>query len=79
MKTTNGNRPRPHLTPEILARLLGVNHSTVLGWIRSGSLPALNITSGHAPRYRIFRPDLVAFLERRGASPAQVQAVIGSR
>jgi len=70
---------RRHITPEMLARLLGVQHRVVLRWVRSGELPALNITSGHAPRYRIFRPDLIVFLRSRGASETQVREITNVR
>lgn len=60
-------RRRKHVTPGIVARWLDVNEETVARWIRSGALPALNIGgNGNGSRYRIFRKDLVTFLERRG-------------
>jgi len=57
-----------HITVAILARWLDVNEETVLRWIRGRKLPALNVggTGNGAPRYRIFRKDIVTFLHRRG-------------
>lgn len=60
-------RRRKHVTPGIVARWLDVYEETVTKWIRTGALPALNVGGeGNGARYRIFRKDLVAFLERRG-------------
>lgn len=65
------------ITPPIVARLLRVDTETVLRWIHTGDLPALDIgTSGKVPRFRIFKKDLARFLHerarrgsRRGLSP----------
>lgn len=65
------------ITPPILARWLKVQHPTVLRWIHSGELPAINIgTRGKAPRFRIYHKDLVAFLSRRGMSAESMQDLV---
>ena len=59
------------LTPPQVARRLGVNPDKVLSWIRSGELPAVNVTTkpGGRPKYRIAPADLDTFRTRR--SPQQ--------
>ncbi|HUT09832.1 MAG TPA: helix-turn-helix domain-containing protein [Thermoguttaceae bacterium] len=59
------------LTVTEAARLLRVNRDKVLGWIRSGLLPAANTANSQTgrPRYRIKRADLDGFLERRTSRP----------
>jgi len=54
-------------TPPEIAKLLRVDPSTVLGWIRSGELPAFKVNSRakKRPRYRVRRCKLEEFLERR--------------
>lgn len=65
------------ITPPILARWLRVDYRTVYSWIESGELPAMNIgTRGKAPRFRIYRKDLIAFLERRGMSATAVADLV---
>ncbi len=54
--------------PEI-AREIRIRQATVAGWIRSGALPAYDVSTGRRPRYRIRRADLDAFLERRAVVP----------
>ncbi len=65
-------------TPDYLnateaARLLRVRESKVLAWLRSGELPAADVSqnpgTGKA-RWRIARADLLAFLEGRRPGPA---------
>ena len=61
------------LTPVQVAREIGVQGDTVLAWIHSRQLLALDVSrgAGQRPRWRISRADLEAFLEsRRTASPA---------
>jgi len=42
-----------------------VSNEKVVRWIRSGRLPALNVSNGaKRPRYRIERVDLLAFEQR---------------
>lgn len=52
------------LTPREAARLLGVHYDSVLSYIASGALPALDFTRGRGGRatYRIRRVDLEEFL-----------------
>jgi excisionase family DNA binding protein len=62
------------ISPSIVARWLKVDSETVLRWIRSGDLPALNIgTRGKVRRFRIFKKDLITFLHRRGMSQESIQ------
>jgi len=60
-----------YLTPPAVAELLGVNESKVLGWIRSGELPAVDVgpRGGRRPRWRVAKADLELFLTRRAANP----------
>lgn len=55
------------LTVTETARLLRVNRDKVLGWIRSGRLPAANTARRQTgrPRYRVKRADLDAFIAGR--------------
>ena len=70
---------RRHITPSILARWLDVHEVTVLRWIRAKELPALNVggLGNGAPRYRIFRRDLVVFLSARGLTAEHIQDLFG--
>jgi len=74
-------RKRPMIktvTPPIVARWLEVQHLTVLRWIRSHSLPALDIGTGNKiHRYVIFRKDLAAFLQRRGMTDERIREMLG--
>lgn len=55
------------VTPTIVARWLEVKPDTVLKWIQTGALPAMNISTGDTVRrYIIFRKDLIAFCQARG-------------
>lgn len=65
-----------HLTPGIISRFLGVKHETVIRWIQRGHLPAINITSGSKPVYRIFRKDLSAFMQKRGLPEGRIQELL---
>jgi len=55
------------LSPPAIAKQLRVSRDTVLGWIRSGELTAVDLASPGStrPRYRIDQADLRAFLLRR--------------
>jgi len=59
-------------TRQVAERLgLGRNTDKVLGWIRSGELPAINVarkTAGR-PRYRIDVADLETFVQGRRVRP----------
>jgi len=61
-----------YLKPPEIAKLLRVGGDSVLAWIHSGELRAVDSTMGRGqrPRWRIHRADLAAFLTRRAASPA---------
>lgn len=64
--------------PPVIARWLEVKHLTVLGWIKSRDLPALNIGSrGKRNRYIVFRKDLINFLMRRGLTEERIRELIG--
>jgi excisionase family DNA binding protein len=65
-----------HLSPAAVARLLGVRHSKVFSWIRSGELRAANLATvpGSTPRYRISPAALSAFLSAREVVPAPPRA-----
>lgn len=59
------------LTPPEVAKRLRVSPETVIGWIKSGELAAIN--SGKQgcirPRYRILEADLQSFIQRRYIVP----------
>ena len=63
---------RPWITPPQYARELGVKDTTVLSWIRSGQLVAINVAKHGTtrPRFRIHRSEAVAFEQARAAVPA---------
>lgn len=63
---------REFFTPPEVRALLGVAHDKVLGWIHSGELRAVDLstTRGQRPRWRISQQALEDFLSRRAASPA---------
>jgi excisionase family DNA binding protein len=67
MNALNAQR---YLTPPAIARRLGVSRDTVLGWIASGELRALNVAprSSRRPRWRIAPEDLAAFELARAAN-----------
>jgi hypothetical protein len=72
------------LTLPVVARWLEVKPHTVWGWIQDPDplrrLPALNIgTRGKRASYRIFRKDLVLFLQRRGMALDRIQELFGER
>ena len=57
---------RTALTPPQVARQLGVDAATVIGWIRAGQLKASNVGKGGSrPRYRIQQKELDAFMKSR--------------
>ncbi|MGH7169367.1 MAG: helix-turn-helix domain-containing protein [Gemmataceae bacterium] len=72
--TAQRHQTQRHLTPPAIAARLGVAAETVIGWIRSGELPAANVAKRgcRRPRYRIAPEDLEAFLAtRRPDAPAR--------
>ena len=58
-------RPTEWLTPAEIAKELRIRESKPVGWIKSGRLPAINVSEGHRPRYRIARAALDAFLQQQ--------------
>lgn len=58
-----------YFSPPEVARLFGVNPGKVLGFIRSGELPAVNVAASLTgrPRWRISPSDLAIFEQRRSA------------
>ncbi len=65
------------LSPEAVARQLGISGDKVRSWIASGQLTAYNLATslrGAKPRWRILREDLETFLAgRRATGPAPRQ------
>ena len=53
------------LTPPTVGKILGVDPSRVIGWIRAGKLDAINLSEGRRPRYRVSRDALDRFLRQR--------------
>lgn len=61
------------LTPPKVAKLLGVHHSKVITWIRSGRLPAINVVDPpKRPRYRVSKESLDAFLATLTVAPKKL-------
>lgn len=64
---------RQFFSPPEVGKLLGVDANKVIGWIRSGELPAINAATtlcGARPRYRVSREALEAFQRRRAVVPS---------
>jgi transposase len=60
------------VSPPTLAKRFAVKADKILAWIRSGELPAvdLSMTPGTGkPRWKIAETDVEAFLARRAATP----------
>jgi len=53
------------MTPPQVAKYLRVRRDTVLAWIRSGELRAINISNASRPSYRVDPADLEEFKLRR--------------
>lgn len=72
MNTPTESSGQAYLTPPKVGALLGVGHDKVLGFIRTGELRAIDLstTRGKRPRWRISPDDLNAFLARRSATPS---------
>lgn len=64
------------LTPPEIAEAMGVGASTVIGWIRSGELAALDVArrDSRRPRYRIAEADFEAWKEGRRVRPPAPKA-----
>ncbi|WP_144996389.1 MerR family transcriptional regulator [Polystyrenella longa] len=59
---------REVMTPPQLAQRWGVKPFKVLGWIRSGELPAMDISTNRGvgrPRFKVLMTDVLAFEQRR--------------
>ena len=56
---------RAMLTTADLAEALDVSASTVMGYVRSGELRALNIGTRDQPRYKMARESVMKFLKGR--------------
>jgi len=67
------NIERRKYTPPQVARILAVAPETVIAWIRSGELDAINVAKSTArrPRYRIDIDDLKRFEQRRKVLPTK--------
>ena len=66
-----------NITPPVVAEWLNVETETVLKWIHSGDLPALNIgTKNNVPRFRIFKKDLTMFMAKRGLPVETIQDLV---
>lgn len=61
---------RTHLTPPQVAAQLGVDVSTVRGWLRSGELAGVDLArrGSRRPRFRISHEALKLFLSARSAA-----------
>ena len=57
------------LTPAEIAKELRIRESKPVGWIKSGRLPAVNLSEGQRPRYRVRRADLDQFLAGAAVVP----------
>ncbi|NQU23814.1 MAG: helix-turn-helix domain-containing protein [Candidatus Nealsonbacteria bacterium] len=61
------------LTPPAVAKRYGVKPERILGWIRSGEIRAIDVSSkgSKRPRFRIDPKDLEVFELRRSVVPAK--------
>lgn len=60
------NVERTHLSVIVAAEQIGVSEATVLAWINTGKLKAINVGAGQVrPRWRIAKADWQAFLDQR--------------
>lgn len=59
------------LKPSVLAERWAVRTETILHWIRSGQLRAMNVGTRFRPRYRILKSDAQAFFESRSNQSSQ--------
>ena len=63
-------------TVQDIQKLFGVTDHTVLGWIRNGELPAINVgrnVGKRKPRWRISQAGLEHFQRIRSAVPSPVE------
>ncbi len=63
-----------YYTPPELAQILDVAHGKVLAWIRSGELPAVDLSTDRRerPRYKVSETDLKQFLSVRSTKAKPV-------
>lgn len=68
--------PNDFLTPPMIAAAIGSRPETVVAWIRSGELVAVDLArrGSRRPRFRVRRADFEKFLERRTVTATPVQA-----
>lgn len=69
---------RTKLTPPTVAKQWGVSADTVVGWIRSGQLKAIDVSSRPGvgrPRFRIDQADLIAFENSRAVHAPPLRPV----
>lgn len=62
------------LRPRQIAKEWGIRVATVLAWIRSGELPAIDVSAKPGvskPRFLVDRAELEAFERRRSVRPPQ--------
>lgn len=57
------------MTPAEVAERYRVGYDTVITWIKTGKLAALNISTGRRPKYRIKSEALAALEEKLVAAP----------
>ncbi|MFC4454876.1 helix-turn-helix domain-containing protein [Deinococcus sonorensis] len=60
--------PAPTITTADAAALIGVNLDQVQALIRRRKLPAINVSSGTRPVYRLKHSDVLDFIERRSTT-----------
>jgi transposase len=58
---------RQKISPPELAKRWGIDSHKILGWIRSGEMKAIDVSTrqGGRPRYAIDEADILAFENRR--------------
>lgn len=64
---------RQWLTPPEVSQIVGVHALTIIGWIRSGKLSAIDTTSADAtkPRFRVHRDALDRLLSELAVTPSR--------
>lgn len=70
------------ITPNQLAKTLGIKADKVLAWIRSGQLVAINVAenpNGQRPRWRIDQDEVTRFLKSRQTKPTETAKAIRRR
>lgn len=65
---------RHFATPPEIAVEMGIRPETVVGWIKSGELPAIDVSRPNAlrPRFKVRRADLERFWEGRSVRRSTV-------